>query len=250
MSQLTQYIIALSNLYGMVHKDKVVEIYNSQNEDQVSLIDVEEFISRSPKELEDAFIESYKDHFVHEVIMDNDEFDLMLRKKRDKPYYVPKKNELLKYVDEGYFEKSKQYNTLLKYVKKNFFKDDEEKAKWLCEDIHGTCQFGADMQTIFDAFNDRGISFNDMDQANEVMQLVMELSNNIRIWENNGHTPQEIFEKFEKPNLRPLPDKPFNLGGSNVIDMKTRKKIGRNDPCPCGSGKKYKKCCLGKDESF
>lgn len=24
------------------------------------------------------------------------------------------------------------------------------------------------------------------------------------------------------------------------------KKIGRNDPCPCGSGKKYKKCCLDK----
>jgi hypothetical protein len=24
-------------------------------------------------------------------------------------------------------------------------------------------------------------------------------------------------------------------------------KISRNDPCPCGSGKKYKKCCLGKD---
>ena len=26
----------------------------------------------------------------------------------------------------------------------------------------------------------------------------------------------------------------------------TSKKVGRNDPCPCGSGKKYKKCCLGK----
>ena len=23
-------------------------------------------------------------------------------------------------------------------------------------------------------------------------------------------------------------------------------KVGRNDPCPCGSGKKYKQCCLGK----
>jgi preprotein translocase subunit SecA len=21
-------------------------------------------------------------------------------------------------------------------------------------------------------------------------------------------------------------------------------KVGRNDPCPCGSGKKYKKCCM------
>ena len=27
------------------------------------------------------------------------------------------------------------------------------------------------------------------------------------------------------------------------------KKIGRNAPCPCGSGKKYKKCCLGKDKT-
>ncbi len=27
------------------------------------------------------------------------------------------------------------------------------------------------------------------------------------------------------------------------------KKIGRNEPCPCGSGKKYKKCCMGKEKS-
>ncbi len=25
-------------------------------------------------------------------------------------------------------------------------------------------------------------------------------------------------------------------------------KIGRNDPCPCGSGKKYKNCCMGKED--
>ena len=29
-----------------------------------------------------------------------------------------------------------------------------------------------------------------------------------------------------------------------------KKKIGRNDPCPCGSGKKYKKCCLNKDSEM
>ena len=27
-------------------------------------------------------------------------------------------------------------------------------------------------------------------------------------------------------------------------ETQKQKKIGRNDPCPCGSGKKYKKCCL------
>ena len=25
------------------------------------------------------------------------------------------------------------------------------------------------------------------------------------------------------------------------------KKVGRNDPCPCGSGNKYKKCCMNKE---
>lgn len=25
-------------------------------------------------------------------------------------------------------------------------------------------------------------------------------------------------------------------------------KTGRNDPCPCGSGRKYKQCCAGKAE--
>lgn len=250
MSQLTQYIIALSNLYGMVHKDKVLEIYNSQNEDQVSLTYIEDLLTSPPEELEDAFIYPHQDYFVHETILENDDFEPMLKKKGDKPHYVPDKNQLLKYVDESYFEKSKQYTALVKYVKKNFFKGDDEKAEWLCEDIHGTCQFGANMQVVLDAFNDRGISFDDMDQINEVMKLVMDLSNNVRIWENNGYTPHEIFEKFEKPHLRPLPDKPFDFNATNVIDMNTRQKIGRNDPCPCGSGKKYKKCCLGKEEAF
>ena len=104
------------------------------------------------------------------------------------------------------------------------------------------CRFGVNMQTIFASFNKK-ISFKNMDQTNEVLQLVTELSNNIRIWSNNGHTPQEMFEKFEKPNLRPLPDKPFEFGGSKVIDIKKGQKIDRNDSCPCGSGKKYKQCC-------
>ena len=29
----------------------------------------------------------------------------------------------------------------------------------------------------------------------------------------------------------------------NHWNKKRSSKIGRNDPCPCGSGKKYKKCC-------
>lgn len=239
MEKLKQYIIALTNLYGMVHKDLVVEIHNSQNDKKVSKVDVELAINNSLKELEDEFVYINENYFVHEAIMEYDEFQIMLSKKSNKPHYVPNKNELLKYVDEMYIDKNKEYKSLVNYVNENFFDGDIEEAEEFCEDIYGICQFDFEIQEVFNTFTYRDISFKDMEQTNDVLQLVMDLSNNIRIWENNGFTPQEIFEEFEKPNLNPLPDLPFLI---------KKEKVGRNDPCPCGSGKKYKKCCLGKEE--
>ncbi|HHX70503.1 MAG TPA: zinc chelation protein SecC [Gallicola sp.] len=66
---------------------------------------------------------------------------------------------------------------------------------------------------------------------------LMELYNNTRQWAIKGHTPNELFQE-EKEYLKPLPSGPLNIPKSN-------KKVGRNEPCPCGSGKKYKKCCGG-----
>lgn len=43
-----------------------------------------------------------------------------------------------------------------------------------------------------------------------------------------------IYKQFKK---KYCPDGPLS----------SKEKIGRNEPCPCGSGKKYKKCCLGKE---
>ena len=35
---------------------------------------------------------------------------------------------------------------------------------------------------------------------------------------------------------------------SSVQPVRKEHKVGPNDPCPCGSGKKYKKCCMQKDK--
>ena len=44
------------------------------------------------------------------------------------------------------------------------------------------------------------------------------------------------------------PDKPENISDLEILLNPTKpkiaaKKVGRNEPCPCGSGNKYKKCC-------
>jgi hypothetical protein len=45
--------------------------------------------------------------------------------------------------------------------------------------------------------------------------------------------PPQYLELIEKPKPK-------------KEEIKPAIKVGRNDPCPCGSGKKYKKCCLNK----
>ena len=52
--------------------------------------------------------------------------------------------------------------------------------------------------------------------------------------------------RVEKPVERVQVLKPADTGSDGTLASTQRKagdKIGRNDPCPCGSGKKYKKCC-------
>jgi uncharacterized protein YecA (UPF0149 family) len=41
------------------------------------------------------------------------------------------------------------------------------------------------------------------------------------------------------------------LEGAETDDgarVASRVKVGRNEPCPCGSGKKYEKCCGGPEQ--
>jgi uncharacterized protein len=41
----------------------------------------------------------------------------------------------------------------------------------------------------------------------------------------------------------------WTVEGAGEPQRNPFKDVGRNDPCPCGSGKKFKKCCLGKVEA-
>lgn len=69
-------------------------------------------------------------------------------------------------------------------------------------------------------------------------------------WKNYYQEYEDHFEDEEEEDrknflLRQLALEEFRY--SNYQDIETVKnveKIGRNEPCPCGSGKKYKKCCL------
>ncbi len=65
---------------------------------------------------------------------------------------------------------------------------------------------------------------------------------------------ENLADVFEERGIKPSEDA---LDALAVLDEQDEappepaenkfKNVGRNDPCPCGSGRKYKKCCLGKE---
>lgn len=60
--------------------------------------------------------------------------------------------------------------------------------------------------------------------------------------------PDNLAHLWEVNYKKPLPPllAPFRRHPISISPPQKKKKIGRNEPCPCGSGKKYKKCCLNK----
>ena len=53
-------------------------------------------------------------------------------------------------------------------------------------------------------------------------------------FEDNDHNDDKQDTEFEKQN---------GLFGTSAPTINNQQKVGRNEPCPCGSGKKFKKCC-------
>lgn len=58
-------------------------------------------------------------------------------------------------------------------------------------------------------FNNQDVAFNVEKQINEVLQLVMILANITCIWENNWHTPEELYVRQERHYLKPLSARKF-----------------------------------------
>ena len=107
--------------------------------------------------------------------------------------------------------------------------DDCLFAEDILEDLLLFSSGGTDPSSAAEYLGYRGLLFDEL-FSNTLLTLVAGMLNGIPVWENNGWSPQELIER--ETGERSF----FNENG-------TKKKVGRNDPCPCGSGKKYKKCC-------
>ena len=89
--------------------------------------------------------------------------------------------------------------------------------------------------------------------AREVHEItsVLAVEKALAILDDNGEKEPEEGWVFEQELLKNLPElpPPVVIGGETTM-RRSVPKLGRNEPCHCGSGKKYKKCCYRKDQDL
>lgn len=197
---------------------------------------------------------------------------------RGKPYYVPGKKELLLYDNALYCEETPVTTALKKFLTTGLRLKDEQSEEVFQGLLYNARCVGAGFQDLMQHLEKLGIRFRSTGDVQKFAELYQDFHNSTRMQCNRGYTPNEMAamqppeQRIPRsmsfgPNLRGmLASGAMNAEalqegvlGMNLPNEELRasllgeiaaaagsgitKKVGRNDPCPCGSGKKYKKCC-------
>ncbi len=148
----------------------------------------------------------------------------------------------LKKLWQDYFLKEKEI-----YIR--LLKDPAEREKGSVKDLAE--RFDVDIMTMtgfLDGINDSLKEANDIQNMDEDTEVSLDFDEE-KLYKNMVAAKadwlyelpewEEIFTAEKREELY----KEQKRSGTFVREGR---KIGRNEPCPCGSGKKFKQCCMGK----
>lgn len=194
---------------------------------------------------------------------------------------MPDKKHLLKYDDPLYCEDTPEKQKLRAFLKERCSLSSEHEAAVFEELLYGVRSVAVPIADVLNHLEELGVQLRSRRDAERFMALYSAFHNTTRMPCNRGYTPDEMMqmtppeERFKSLSLGPNIRKSLQTGEMDIEDFRKhiltmklpseamrsdllkqladikppvtqpekQKKIGRNDPCPCGSGKKYKRCC-------
>jgi hypothetical protein len=150
------------------------------------------------------------------------------------PFYPFTKGQLLRAGEPGYVERNASYSAFVDYIMRTY-SIARDHADRLVEESAFAVRMG-EMPSDLLMFLGKHLEISNEDMLDAFMRYISELHNNTKQWFLKGYAP------YEMKSVRSS----AGVSAGVVVDLASRRKAagpGRNDPCPCGSGLKYKKCC-------
>ena len=228
------YCKAGVNLYGIVPMEQICKIYNQNNKIELSVDELVQVVTKAQSR--ECVVEIKGNDFIHELITTSESaYDRLLEKQGNKPFYLPTKSDFLNYADDTFVEKNEYYGSFISFLKKELFMSDEM-AESLVYEIECMYSEGIEITEMATNLTNQGLEFTSNEQRVIFLGEVANYTNYIRLWENRGNNKVEL-------GIASNPSNVMSIQSNAKTVVRSEKKVGRNDVCPCGSGKKYKFCC-------
>lgn len=281
MSWLSQCLNFGEVFYGVFDKDVLRKIYNARNGYHILEEELEKLCNEFPDDMTECHMEEGQRFIAAEYLAYRDRYKDLLDIQAGKDFYIPNAQEVLDYARNLYLSQEPAYQNFREFLQHEIgmtYEEADEEALEIWDKIQFNVDFSDIVQYLIDVCGD----LLDDTKIEEMIQLLQELNNNTRMQIHRGHTPNEMMRKgmeedrfSQKPIVVPGSTEAANLLKSASEELKEMgicvdfdrnaaiipnnssqnnvsgqaansiKKIYPNDSCPCGSGKKFKKCCGG-----
>lgn len=209
-------IRASLHLYGVVEFTQLTKLFKKYYGMEVKIEDIVNLINQSPYVI--TVNEQNKELIIDD--MTEEQYQIIRQNQQKHQYYEPEFAKFIKFSDPNYIDESDAHHALKDWIREHLntetVSDNELYIQLLRMIISGQKR-----QDIVDEINNLGYDFPSTRKEDDFFRMVNEIIAHTRHFQYRGKTKSELGQKTIVKEI----------------------KVGRNDPCPCGSGKKYKKCC-------
>ncbi|MCD8131449.1 MAG: SEC-C domain-containing protein [Lachnospiraceae bacterium] len=239
ISWMADCLLAFVDLYMAAPVEVVYKMYQREETLDVSYQEFLRIFKKVPDEMNPCCITN---GIVASRELGGDElYEALDEVQLDVEYYILTKEEIICRAKDGYMSSSKEYQALEEFITEKM----GDNVDWysLCLTVNNIFMTGGSVSDVLKTLKNRKIKLPVGKDAETFKNILTDAGNNTRMVMFRGHTSREIHETLTPDQLEELRKPTARVNRKTVRRAEGEKKIYPNDPCPCGSGKKYKKCC-------
>ncbi|MDW2797893.1 plasmid pRiA4b ORF-3 family protein [Clostridium boliviensis] len=226
LSRIGDYLCAANSLYAITPPSVVLETFNKYEEKKLTL---EELLSAYECLRPYRCMVTYIDGNFADAALSSEQkgYTTLLRTQKKVPYYIPTEQEIRFMSDNSGFLMNEQLYRLNQFLTSELSVPDEM-IPLILRQVQAELSLGGQLQDVINDLEAAGVLLETPEHMEMFASIITDTWNHTRMVQNRGHKPYEMVMK----------------GLEDVsAQRKNIQKIYPNDACPCGSGKKYKKCC-------
>lgn len=228
LASIGDYLCAANSLYVVTPPSVILEIFNKY---EAKKLTQEELMQAYEKLLPYRCLVIWLDGcFVDAALAEQEGYKNLLNIQKKVPYYIPTQQEIRFMADNAGFLMTPELGQLGKFLEQQIHVS-EDLIPYALRQVQAEISLGGQLQEVINDLEELGIVFDEAEQMEHFASIITDVWNHTRLVLNRGHKPYEMVMKgLEEVSTQ----------------RKTGQKVYPNDPCPCGSGKKFKKCCSNK----